>query len=42
MDFKGDGQKKYKKPVLIEHGDLKEITKGEKCCPPDQHGAGQS
>ena len=39
-----DGLKKvYDKPELMEHGDLKEITKGRACCPLDgDHVAGVS
>ena len=42
MDYK-EGKKNYSKPVLSQYGDLKEITRGRKCCPQDSdHVAGQS
>lgn len=33
-------KKEYHKPVLLEHGDIKDITRGRKCCPPDPSGSG--
>lgn len=42
MDSKDNSDRKnYVKPILSEYGDIKEITLGDKCCPPDTHGAGQ-
>lgn len=35
MDFNDEQKKVYHKPALSEHGDLKEITRGSKCCPDD-------
>lgn len=40
MDYKKNNNKKYCKPILTVHGDLVDITLGDKCCPPDEHGAG--
>lgn len=36
-----DNKRKYDKPILTEHGDISDITLGNKCCPPDEHGAGE-
>ena len=33
-------KRNYYKPILSEHGDLKKVTKGRKCCPPDTNGSG--